>query len=135
MTEAQIIGKFAENKSAEYLISIGWIIIARNILNEFGELDIIAIDKKLNELVIIEVRARTLGKIISPLESIGPRKLRTLIRSARLFIEENGWGGFWRVDVIGITFKDKIKISELENNNNWTLEHVRNITEGLNIFS
>ena len=139
MTFAQDVGNFAEERAAEYLISLNWLILGRNVKNEFGELDITAIDTgkknrtRSRELVIVEVRARTLGKIQSPLESIGTRKLQTLIKSARLFIEENEWDGFWRIDVIGITFHNKIK--QLKNNKDWNLEHVRDITCGMNIFS
>ncbi len=140
MTFAQDVGNFAEERAAEYLISLGWLILGRNIKNEFGEIDIAAIDTgknkigvRLKELVIVEVRARTLGKIQSPLESIGTRKLRTLINASRLFIDDNDWDGFWRIDVIGITFHNKIK--QLENNNDWHLEHVKDVTSGMNIFS
>ena len=62
--------------------------MARNVRNQYGELDIVAIDSKSQpkELVIVEVRARTIGKTQSPIDSIGPRKLRTLINAGRAFV-------------------------------------------------
>lgn len=129
MTQAQELGRFAEDKAAEYILSLGWRIIARNIRNKYGELDIIALDKGKNELVIIEVRARTIGKIQSPADSIGYRKLRSLINSSRLYIEDSlNWLGFWRIDLIGITIQEK------NHPDNWTLEHIRDITSGMNLL-
>ena len=125
MTEAQELGRFAEDRAAEYIVSLGWKILARNVRNDYGELDIIAADG--HELVITEVRARTVGKIQSPADSIGSRKLRTLTRSGLEFVNDIEWDGFWRIDVIGITFHDKNNI------NNWELEHIKDITAGMNI--
>lgn len=131
MTHAQELGRFAEDIAAEYLISLNWLIIGRNLRNEYGELDIAALDKisRPEELVIIEVRCRTIGMIQSPLDSIGPKKLRTIINSAREFVNSSGWPGFWRIDVIGVTVSDK------DSRDNWQLEHIRDITEGMNIVS
>lgn len=129
MTKAQELGKFSEDRAADYLLSIGWVIIARNVKNFYGELDIVSIDKKVNELVIVEVRSRTIGKIQSPLDSIGSRKLNSLIKSSREFIDEIEWEKFWRIDVIGITMKNKNDFQE------WELTHIKDITSGLNILS
>lgn len=130
MTHAQELGRFAEDIAADYLLSLNWLIIGRNLRNEYGELDIAALDKisRPEELVIIEVRCRTIGMIQSPLDSIGPKKLRTLINSAREFVNASGWQGFWRIDVIGVTLRDKDDIS------NWQLEHIKDITEGMNVL-
>ncbi len=132
MTQAQELGRHAEDLAAEYILSLGWRIIARNTRNKYGELDIIALDnsdKDNSELVIIEVRARTIGKIQSPADSIGSRKLHSLINSSRLFIEDNlNWPGFWRIDLVGIT------ITEKNHPDNWTLEHIRDITSGMNFL-
>ncbi len=131
MTEAQILGKLAEDIAAEYVLSLGWKILARNFKLQYGELDIIATDTKSNpeEIVIVEVRCRTLGKIQSPFDSIGPKKLNALIKASREFINQIEWDGFWRIDVIGVTMKDK------DNRDAWDLEHIRDITAGMNVLS
>lgn len=138
MTKAQELGKLAEDIAAEYVLSLGWQVLARNVKNQHGELDIIAADptvgghvliSKPQELVIIEVRCRTIGKIQSPFDSIGPKKLNSLIKSSREFIDKIEWKNFWRIDIIGIIMKDK------ENKNDWELEHIRDITAGMNILS
>ena len=130
MTQAQELGRFAEDRAAEYLISLGWKILARNIRNTYGELDIAAADvvARPEELVIVEVRARTVGKVQGPLESVGSRKLRALVRASREFIESIGWAGFWRIDVVGVTFRDNKAPTE------WELEHIRDITESMNVL-
>ena len=129
MTKAQEIGQFAEDRAADYVISLGWKVIARNVKinidNVRGEIDIAAIDNE-NELVIIEVRCRTLGKIQAPVDSIGPRKLHSLIKASMELVNNLEWEGFWRIDIIGITLNEK---QDLED---WTLEHVRDITAGMN---
>ena len=129
MNRAHQIGQFAEDTAAEYLVSIGWRVLARNVKNKYGELDIIALDAKTQpiELVIVEVRCRTLGKIQAPLETIGSRKLRTLLRASQDYVDDLNWSGFWRIDVIGITLQDKNTLA------NWELEHVKDITSGINI--
>ena len=128
MTKAQELGLFAEDRAADYVLSIGWKILARNVRNKYGELDIIAIDDS-NELVVIEVRCRTLGKIQSPLDSIGPRKLNILVKSSRELVDELEWDGFWRIDLIGITLNEK---QDLED---WKLTHIKDITSGMNFLS
>ena len=125
MTRTQELGRFAEDTAAEYLVSIGWRVIARNVRNKYGELDIVALDANTRpiELVIVEVRGRTIGKLQAPLDTIGSRKLRTLLRASQEYIDNDlGWSSFWRIDVIGITVRDKytLEISDFE--------HVKNIT-------
>lgn len=127
ITQAQVLGRRCENIAAEYLLSLGWKIIARNVRNEYGELDIVAFDPE-EDLVIVEVRARTIGKMQGPIESIGTRKIRTLVRASMQYIESLDWSGFWRIDVVGITINNKKAPDD------WELEHVRDVTAGMDII-
>ena len=124
MNHAHLLGQFAEDRAAEYLLSLGWKVLNRNVRNKYGELDIIALDTSdINEeLVIAEVRCRTLGLVQAPFDTIGPRKLRTLLRASQAFVDDIDWQGFWRIDVIGIVITDK------SNLDSWELEHLRGIT-------
>ena len=124
LTDKQIFGQYAEDRAAEYLLSLGWRIIARNVRNDYGELDIIAIDTQTTpeELVIVEVRGRAVGKLQSPIETIGTRKLRTLLRASREYTQSIDWPGFWRIDAVGLTINNKKAPGD------WELEHVRDIT-------
>lgn len=122
ITSAQELGQKAEDIAAEYVLSLGWNVIARNVRNEYGELDIIAMDPYEAELVIVEVRARTIGKMQGPIDSVGSRKLYALKRASEWYVESLEWSGFWRIDLIGITVNNK-KAPE-----DWELEHLRDIT-------
>jgi putative endonuclease len=108
--------------AAEYLRGLGWPILSRNFTCPCagGELDIIAIDKDENELVAVEVRCRTLGEVQSPADSIGPKKLKSLIQAGSVYVEQVNWQGPWRIDLIGIT---------ASHGYNWPIEHVRGITD------
>ncbi|MBQ7219878.1 MAG: YraN family protein [Synergistaceae bacterium] len=124
MTYAQELGKFAEDLAAEYLVSLGWKVLERNVRVDHGEIDIVALDvsEKPEELVFAEVRCRFLGEVQSPLDSIGSRKLRTLLRASQELADKIDWQGFWRIDVIAVTIHDK------HNRESWELEHVKDIT-------
>ena len=118
------LGRKAEELAAEHVERLGWKILSRNFSCKLGELDIVAIDEGVNELVVVEVRYRTFGDMQSPEDSIGPKKLRTLKNAGHFFVDEIEWTGPWRVDLIGVTAHPR-EPSEL-----WHLEHIENITHG-----
>jgi putative endonuclease len=118
------LGKRAENFAAAHVEKLGWQILSRNFTCRRGELDIVALDKQEKELVVLEVRYRTIGQMQSPADSIGPKKLRSLVAAGRVYVEDAKWTGPWRIDLLGIT------ASPHEPENRWTLEHIRDITGG-----
>ena len=118
------LGRRAEDRAAAHLASLGWKILGRNISNAYGVLDAVALDRTSKELVVVEVRYRTIGDVQSPLESVGPKKLRTLVQAGRAFVEEANWTGPWRIDLVGITARPGADEAD------WELEHVRDITGG-----
>ena len=120
---AAALGRQAEDYAARYAASRGWRLLGRNIKNRYGELDIVAMDNEERELVVIEVRCRTLGEVQSPVDSVGPRKLRTLVRAGQAFVEKMHWTGFWRIDLIALTAGSTESA--------WKLDHIRDITAGL----
>jgi putative endonuclease len=118
------LGRRAEDLAAAYVEKLGWRTLSRNFSCKLGELDIVAMDKNENELVIVEVRYRTCGEMQSPADSIGPKKLRTLVNSGRVYVDDVGWTGPWRIDLIGITAFPR------DPEDRWRLEHVKDITGG-----
>ena len=120
---AAALGRLAEEHAARYTASLGWRVLGRNIKNRYGELDIVAMDDEEQELVVIEVRCRTLGEVQSPMDSVGPRKLRTLVKAGQAFVNKEHWMGFWRIDLIALTASST--------GSEWKLEHIRDITAGL----
>ena len=127
MSEAQRLGRYAEDLAAKYLVSIGWKILARNVWNHYGELDIVSADTKAKELVIVEVRCRTKNDIQDAIDSVGWRKLRTLLRASNAYVEAIGFTGFWRIDLIAITIDTRGTLED------WTLDHLKDITSGMNV--
>lgn len=111
-------GALGEEVACGYLSDLRWPILDRNVRLKRGELDIIAKDG--DELVVVEVRYRSVGLVMPPEESVGPRKLRKLVLAGSAYVEKIRWEGFWRIDLIAIT----------ELNGKLSLEHLRDITGG-----
>ena len=95
-------GAVGERLAAEHIESIGWRIIGRNVRVGRGELDIIAIDG--DELVIVEVRTRRIGKISPSETTVGPNKLKSILKCARTYVERIlSYDGNWRIDIAAVT--------------------------------
>ncbi|MCR5347864.1 MAG: YraN family protein [Fretibacterium sp.] len=119
---AAALGRQAEERAAGYAASLGWRLLGRNVRNQYGELDIVALDNQEQELVVIEVRCRTMGRVQSSVDSVGPRKLHALVSAGQAFVEQEGWTGFWRIDLVALTAPSS--------GDRWKLEHIRDITAG-----
>jgi Predicted endonuclease distantly related to archaeal Holliday junction resolvase len=65
-------GRLGESLAERYFRGKGWTILGRNVRVKFGELDLVALDE--GELVIVEVRTRSIGKVLPAEETVGPRK-------------------------------------------------------------
>jgi putative endonuclease len=118
------LGRRAEELAAAYVQNLGWAVWARNFSCRLGELDIVALDGEEKELVVIEVRYRTRGDMQSPEESVGPKKLRALVTAGRVYVNDAGWTGPWRVDLVAVTAFPR------EPEDRWRLSHIRDITGG-----
>lgn len=128
--EAAELGRRAEQLAFEYVTSLGWEALGRNVRVGRCEIDIAAVDS--DELVIAEVRCRSAGKphrgrggrVQSAEESVGPRKIEKLVRAGTCFADRIGWDGPWRIDVIAVEAGVKDQPSE------WRIEHIRDATGG-----
>ena len=99
--EHLLTGKRGEELASEYVRGLGWTILEQNIFFKGGELDIVARDG--SELVVVEVRTRSEGWMQSAEVSVGPRKLRRLVRTGRKYVDSRRWEGPWRIDVVAVT--------------------------------
>ena len=120
---AQQLGRRAEDLAADYAEKLGWRLLTRNFFCGLGELDIVALDIKEKELVVIEARYRTQNDVQAPEDSIGPKKLRTLIGAGHVFVDKVDWTGPWRIDLFAIT------ASPCQPETHWRLEHFQNIAQ------
>jgi len=102
MATQKEIGKKGEAIAAMYLAKKGYTIKARNWYYGHNELDIVAQDG--NELVIVEVKARTSDRYEHPSEAVSKQKIRHIIEAAEAYIEEHEIDLETRFDVITVIF-------------------------------
>ncbi len=97
----QKVGQAGEEAAREYLITIGYKIIATNYRCPLGEIDIVARDNQ--AIVIIEVRSKTSIRYGLPEESLTPAKARRLKRLALYYLQSKaGQEVKCRIDFIAI---------------------------------
>ena len=115
MVNTHIIGQTAENIAVEYLAENKVQIIDRNYRTRFGEIDIIAKDKK--ELIFIEVKAKSTSRFGKPYEMVTERKKRKLRMTAKSYLQDTRYDigkTDWRIDVVSIDYETG-KIEWLKN--------------------
>lgn len=101
MRAKDALGRYGEDVAVQHLQQQGMTVLARNWRCSIGELDVIARDGA--RLVICEVKTRSSEAYGSPLEAVGPRKLRRLRQLAIRWLEEQQIHvPEIRFDVIGI---------------------------------
>jgi putative endonuclease len=93
-------GALGERLAAEMLIRRGLTLVARNWRCPLGEIDIIAQDGDV--LAIIEVKARRGRSAGTPEQGVDARKQRRLCELGQCYIENVGWDGDVRIDVVGV---------------------------------
>jgi putative endonuclease len=82
-------GRLAEARAAEHLLSLGYRMIERNARTKYGELDIVALDRR--ALVFVEVKAVRAGGRIGPERPVlwvTPRKQLQVRRLATAWMAE-----------------------------------------------
>lgn len=83
-------GRRSEALAAQALQRAGYRIVARNYRSPRFEIDIIA--RHRGYLVFVEVRSRTVGSMVHPLESIDYKKRQRLILGAQQYVARHGLG-------------------------------------------
>ena len=95
------LGCWGEALAAEFLVSNGYEIVARNQRTPYGEIDLVA--RINNGLVFVEVKTRSTDAYGHPEASVTPKKREHLIASAQAYIQEFSDPDIsWRIDVIAI---------------------------------
>jgi len=118
--ERKLIGKKGEELAYGYLRKLGYAILEKNYRCPFGEIDIIARDKK--TLVFVEVKSRTTDDFGYPEEAVGKDKQRKIVLCAQQYLLKNEKDNTpVRFDVIAIKmgnnrteithFKDALEIN------------------------
>lgn len=104
-TSKQILGREGERIAERYLKKKGYRFVDRNYRCPVGELDLIALDRRV--IVFIEVKTRSDESFGTPLESVHRQKQKRMIRAALYFLSRHQLHDREaRFDVIGISFSD-----------------------------
>ena len=103
------IGRLAEARAAEHLVSLDYEILARNARTKYGELDLVALDRP--TLVFVEVKAIRAGSKVGPQRPVlwvTPRKQLQVRRLAAAWMAERREAGSTpryaqiRFDAVGV---------------------------------
>lgn len=99
--EKKALGKRGELQAGAYLEEKGWRILAKNVRNEYGEIDIIALDG--NSLVFVEVKTAKTKKFGYPEVSVNKRKQKKMVECALAYLQkEPNMNTAWRIDVVAV---------------------------------
>lgn len=116
--QKQILGRRGEDIAERYLRKKGYRLLQRNYRCPIGEVDLIALDRRV--IVFVEVKTRTDDSFGSPLESVHSLKQRRMIRAALFFLHQHRLHErAARFDVVGISFVGEKPV----------VEHVQNAFE------
>lgn len=117
----QNLGNFGEEAAVKYLKNNGYIILDRNFQNKIGrrlgEIDIIAKDKKENEIVFIEVKTREYEKYKNtlPEENITYPKIKKLSKISSAYLRlKNLENEPYRFDAISVWFNQETKEAKIK---------------------
>lgn len=94
-------GRLGEDYTAQWLISRGYRITAKNFHSRYGEIDIIAEDEKY--IVFVEVKTRCSGGLVTPLEAVTPQKQRKILLTAQAYLAQHSSPLQPRFDVAAVT--------------------------------
>lgn len=98
------VGLFGENAAVDYLTKLGYEIIARNVICDSHEIDIIVRDMRY--IVFVEVKTRTVyyGNSIygTPASAVNKSKQASIIKAAKAYLKENYHRRIPRFDVIEV---------------------------------
>ena len=102
------LGQWAEQEAVKLLLQHGYEIVKLNYFSRFGEIDIIAQSKQ--ELIFVEVKARTQTQMGHAFETVNQSKQQKMIKTAFKFLQEHQQYEqyYCRFDVICFDFHHKI---------------------------
>ena len=112
------LGQFGEEKASEYLVSNGYAILCRNFRWKGGEIDIVAMDRTKEGLIVfVEVKTRRTKGFGLPCESVTAAKMRKIKRTINVYISIKRCAGYdYRVDVVEVLLLNKkVYIRHLKN--------------------
>ncbi len=102
-------GRRSERSAAQFLRKIGYRIVAANVEDATGEIDLIAIDGR--TIVIVEVRSTSSDDLLRTIESVDLRKQRKLTQAAiRYLTRRRVLDQAFRFDIIAISWPANARV-------------------------
>jgi putative endonuclease len=102
-SRTRAVGDAAEEFALQYLKKEkGFRLLERGMMDEDGELDLVGRIKGVEGLVVVEVRARREGGMLTPREAVDYRKQRQVVRTARRLLPRAGFHDVLRFDIVGV---------------------------------
>ncbi|MCD9618400.1 YraN family protein [Chryseobacterium gleum] len=111
-------GKMAEDFAVEYLKKCGYKILARNFRFQKAEIDVIA--EKDNQIIVVEVKARSTDAFMLPQEAVTKTKIKSIVFAANHYMEEFNKDNEVRFDIISVL---------PDENKNLIIEHIEDAFE------
>ena len=117
----QAMGAKGEQVAAKWLVVHGWEIAERRFRNGHRDIDLVATRRLRRDsdrtVAFVEVKTRASMAFGGPVASVGWRKKRELIRSAKVWISRHqSPGDTFRFDVIGVILGPQhVRIQHVEN--------------------
>ncbi|MFA5029880.1 MAG: YraN family protein [Patescibacteria group bacterium] len=106
------LGKFGEQLAAEFLKRNGYKIIDKNFYTPFGEIDLIA--ESGDEILFVEVKARSGEDFGYPEVAVDRRKTSHLLKTIGLYLERKNLNNFWRLDIISVEIDRARKVAKVK---------------------
>ena len=107
-------GSQGERQAVEYLIKHDYQILDVNVSFNTQEVDIVAFDPKLNEVVFVEVKSRWSDEYGHPSQAVTRQKLRNIQYVAGVYRQQKKLDNDYRFDIITV-ITDTGEIEHFEN--------------------
>ena len=113
MSRTRDLGNLGEAETARYLLKKGYTLLASQWRCRFGELDLVARDKK-GTICFVEVKLRSAGAIGLPREFVDQRKQERLRKAAACYLSTHEIDASARFDVAEVYTDENHRIVRLE---------------------
>ncbi len=108
MADHNDFGKIAEDLAADYLQKNGYKILVRNFRFQKAEIDIIA--ERNNQIIVVEVKARSTDAFMLPQEAVTRTKIKLIVSVVNHYLEEFNRDNEVRFDIITVLPDEKRKL-------------------------
>ncbi len=108
----RLLGTDVEKYVAAHLSDQGYQILVHQYKTKFGEIDLVCQDG--DEVVFVEVKARSSNAFGYPEESVHAQKLMKIARCAQTFLQKMNPDQAWRIDVVAVELTTPPRITHLK---------------------